>query len=143
MSVDSKRFQFLRLAAWREGRTLYRMVSRLAPKFPREELFGLTAPMRRSARAVCAHVAEGSGRNSGQDFARFVETACGPAAEAASDAFPARDEGCVTAVESEQVWARVETVVSTASGLYRELAGAPFSGAPRSALRLPRRAGAP
>lgn len=142
MPDSSTRFRFLRLEVWQEGRVLYRMVSRLTRKFPREEAFGLTSQMRRAARSVSANVAEGSGRNSDPDFAQFVEIAYGSAMEVASDSFLALDEGYLTAAEQEQLLAQIETVASKASGLYRKLTGASPSGAPRSALRVPpRRAG--
>lgn len=132
------RFRFLRLEVWQEGRALYRMVSALIRRFPREEAFGLTSQMRRSARSVAANIAEGSGRNSDRDFAQFVEIACGSAMEVASDSFLALDEGYITAAEHEKLLVQVETVASKASGLYRKLVGVSPAGAPRSALRAPR-----
>jgi four helix bundle protein len=140
MPGETKRFRFLRLEVWQEGRKLYRLVSGLVRKFPREELFGLTSQMRRSARSVCANLAEGSGRNSNKDFAQFVEIAYGSAAEIASDAYLAFDEGYITEAERDQLLAAVEAVISKASGLYRKLSPR-ASGAPRSALRAPRHAG--
>jgi four helix bundle protein len=140
MPESTKNFRFLRLEVWQEGRKLYRLVSGLVRKFPREEAFGLTSQMRRSARSVCANIAEGSGRNSDRDFAQFVEIAYGSAAEIASDAYLAFDEGYITESEREELLAAVEVVVSKASGLYRKLSPA-ASGVPRSALRATRNAG--
>ena len=140
MPEDAKRFRFLRLEVWQEGRKLYGIVSRMVRKFPREEAFGLTSQMRRSARSVCANIAEGSGRNSDKDFAQFVEIAYGSAAEVASDGFLALDEGYISQADLDQLLAQVEVVVSKASGLYRKLTAAGTSGAPRSALRAPRSA---
>jgi four helix bundle protein len=140
MPESVKNFRFLRLEVWQEGRKLYRLVSGLVRKFPREELFGLTSQMRRSARSVCANIAEGSGRNSDRDFAQFVEIAYGSAAEVASDAYLAFDEGYITESERDELLAAVEIVVAKASGLYRKLSPA-VSGAPRSAFRAPRSAG--
>jgi four helix bundle protein len=138
MPEDVKRFRFLRLEVWQEGRKLYRLVSGLVRKFPREEAFGLTSQMRRSARSVCANIAEGSGRNSDKDFAQFVEIAYGSAAEVASDGFLALDEGYISQADLDQLLAQVEVVVSKASGLYRKLTTPGASGPPRSALRVPR-----
>lgn len=137
MPERAKNFRFLRLEVWQEGRKLYRLVSGLVRKFAREEMFGLTSQMRRSARSVCANIAEGSGRNSDRDFAQFVEIAYGSAAEVASDAYLAFDEGYITEAEREELLAAVEIVVSKASGLYRKL-NPVASGIQRSALRAPR-----
>jgi four helix bundle protein len=140
MPDANARFRFLRLEVWQESRVLYRLVSRLLRKFPREEAYGLTSQMRRSARSVCANIAEGAGRNSDKDFVQFLETACGSAMEIGSDAFLALDEGYVTDKEHEKLLAQIETVASKASGLYRKLSGGSLAGAPRSALRAPPRA---
>jgi four helix bundle protein len=113
--------RFLRLEVWQEGRKLYRMVSRMVRRFPKDEMFALVAQMRRSVRSVCANIAEGSGRNSDADFAQFVEVAYGSAAEVASDAYLAFDEGYITEAKLNEFLAQVEVVLSLASGLYRRL----------------------
>jgi four helix bundle protein len=132
------KLRFLRLEVWQEGRQLYRMVSRLVRRFPKEELFGLVSQMRRSARSVCANVAEGSGRNSDADFAQFVEIAYGSAAEIASDAFLACDEGYISEGERDALLTQVEVVIAKASGLYRRLKPEGSASVPRSAFSLPR-----
>ncbi len=49
----------------------------LTRDFPEEEKFGLIAQIRRSAVSVPSNIAEGAGRNSNQDFARFLNIANG------------------------------------------------------------------
>jgi len=83
-------------------------------QFPKEESYGLTSQMRRSARSVCANIAEGSGRNSDRDFAQFIEITYGSAMEVASDVFLALDEGYITAQDHDQLLAQVEVVAAKA-----------------------------
>jgi four helix bundle protein len=49
--------------------------------FPRQELFGPTSQIRRSAASVPANIAEGCGRGSGADFGRHLQMAFGSACE--------------------------------------------------------------
>lgn len=138
MNYDHRwKFRFLRIEVWQEGRVLYHEVSRLLRKFPREELFGLTSQVRRLARSVSAKFAEGSGRFSDKDFARFVRRSFGSPSEPASDAFLAFDEGHVTEADLALLLQRIESVMAKASGLYRTLAPE-ATAMQRSAFRIPR-----
>src|SRR4051812_9830444 len=55
-------------------------VYRATKSFPREELYGLTSQIRRSAVSVASNIAEGCGRSQG-DFGRFVRIEVGSASE--------------------------------------------------------------
>lgn len=49
----------------------------LASHFPNDEIYGLTSQVRRAAVSVPSNIAEGEGRNSPKDFARFLSIAHG------------------------------------------------------------------
>ena len=49
--------------------------------FPREEFYGLTSQLRRSAVSIGANLAEGCGRQTTPELARFVRIAMGSASE--------------------------------------------------------------
>ena len=49
--------------------------------FPKEEIYGLTSQMRRCSTSIPANIAEGCGRGSDADFARFLQMAMGSASE--------------------------------------------------------------
>ncbi|MBV9400234.1 MAG: four helix bundle protein [Bryobacterales bacterium] len=82
---------FKQLKVWRKAHDLALQVYRITSKFPREELFGLTAQVRRSAASVPANIAEGCGRNGAGDFARFCAIALGSASETEYHLILARD----------------------------------------------------
>src|SRR5579864_6889814 len=59
--------------------------------FPKEELYGLTSQLRRSAASVGANIAEGSGRRTNNEICRFLQIARGSASEAEYHILLARD----------------------------------------------------
>lgn len=65
------------LDAWQAAHQTTLAVYRATKMFPKEELFGLTSRMRRAAVSVEANLAEGFGRSSEPDFARFARIADG------------------------------------------------------------------
>ena len=60
---------------------LVRSVYAATKPFPSGERYGLTSQVRRAAVSIPANIAEGSGRGSDRDFARFLRIAIGSANE--------------------------------------------------------------
>ncbi|MBN1985214.1 MAG: four helix bundle protein [Prolixibacteraceae bacterium] len=73
--------QFKELKVWQKGKDLVKEIYMLTHKFPKEELFGITSQMRRSAVSIPTNIAEGCGRNSNVDLNRFLDIANGSAFE--------------------------------------------------------------
>jgi four helix bundle protein len=69
------------LVAWLEAMRLVKVVYRESAGFPREELFGLTAQIRRSAISIPSNIAEGAARNSTGELLQFLGISCGSVAE--------------------------------------------------------------
>jgi len=65
------------LRVWQESVEMVINVYRLTQSFPREELYGLTSQIRRSAVSVGSNIAEGQGRLSKKDFRHFLSQARG------------------------------------------------------------------
>jgi four helix bundle protein len=73
--------KYQNLEAWKKGMELVKQVYQLTANFPKEELFGLTSQLRRSAVSVPANIAEGIGRNYKKDTIQFLHIARGLAYE--------------------------------------------------------------
>ena len=62
---------FRKLVAWQSAKKLALLIYELTKKFPREEIFGLTSQMRRSAVSVPANLAEGNEKPSRKERVHF------------------------------------------------------------------------
>ena len=60
------------LVVWQRSMHLVEEIYRCTKTFPREELFGLTMQMRRSAVSVPSNIAEGKGRYSQKELIQFL-----------------------------------------------------------------------
>ena len=69
------------LVVWQEAIKLVVLVYRETAGFPREEMFGLTAQLKKSAGSIPSNIAEGAGRNSTKELIQFLGIASGSRAE--------------------------------------------------------------
>ncbi len=69
------------LISWQKGMDLVEAVYRSTACFPREEVYGLTAQVRRAAVSIPSNIAEGQGRNSTNEFVNFLSFAYGSLCE--------------------------------------------------------------
>ena len=72
---------FRNLDVWRRGHELTLAVYRTTRNFPKEELYGLSSQVRRSASSIGCNIAEGCGRRGDAELARFLQIAAGSASE--------------------------------------------------------------
>jgi len=68
---------YRKLKIWERSHSLVLEIYRLTRAFPKEEIFGITAQLRRAASSVPANIVEGSARSSDPDFSRFLNIALG------------------------------------------------------------------
>ena len=73
---------FRKLNVWQKAHRLTLRIYRNTQRFPADERFGLTSQLRRCGISVAANIAEGCGRGTDLDFARFLQIAMGSASEA-------------------------------------------------------------
>ena len=72
---------FRALKVWQKAHQVALEVYRQSRGFPADERFGLTAHLRKSATSVPSNIAEGCGRETEKEFARFLSIAAGSASE--------------------------------------------------------------
>ncbi len=72
------KFRFYDLDVWRKAIDDANNIYDVTARFPDDERFGLTSQLRRASVSISSNIAEGSGRSTNRDFARFVEIAYQP-----------------------------------------------------------------
>jgi len=68
-------FSFEKLVVWKDACELSKRVYIITDTFPSKEKYGLISQLRRSSVSISSNIAEGSGRRSARDKARFYEYA--------------------------------------------------------------------
>jgi four helix bundle protein len=94
---------FRELKVWHKAHALTLDVYRATKSFPREELYSLTNQIRRAAVSIGANIAEGAGKNSRPEFARFLQIALGSASELEYHLLLSRDLGYLVSEIHEQL----------------------------------------
>lgn len=89
------------LDVWKQSRLLVKNIYQLTKSFPKEEQFGLTSQMRRSAISIPSNLAEGCGRNHFKDSVQFFFVARGSLYELETQRVLAADLALISANELE------------------------------------------
>ena len=87
--------------------------------FPREEVYGLTAQVRRSAHSVAANIAEGAGRETDAEYLRFLHIARGSLTETEYSLHLAHNLEYLSDDEYKAITALVNKTFAALHGLIR------------------------
>ena len=101
---------FRNLEVWSASHGLALDLYRVTAGFPREEVYGLRAQLRRAAVSVPANIVEGTARRSEADTRRFLGIALGSATEVECLVLICHDLGFLTASQRDDLAARVQAV---------------------------------
>lgn len=112
---------FRELTVWKKAHVLAVYIYKISQSFPKEELYGLTSQMRRACVSIPANIAEGCGRGSDADFARFLYIAMGSACELEYHLLLACDLEFLGKEVADSVIAELSEVKKMLSGLIKKL----------------------
>jgi len=84
------------LKVWQIAHEITLSIYKATSSFPRSETFGLTSQLRRAAASIPENIAEGCGRGSDADFARFLHIAMGSTNELEYELLLAKDLSYIT-----------------------------------------------
>lgn len=109
------------LRVWKEAMNLAEAACRLTGQFPKQEIYGFTAQVRRAAASVPANIAEGYGRESRGAYVQFLRVAQGSVKELETHLLLATRIELISQTAVDPVTAQCETVGKMLRGLIRAL----------------------
>jgi len=108
------------LDAWQQSMRLVKMTYLLTQAFPRDELYGLTAQMRRAAVSIPSNLAEGGARSTRKEFAQFVSISKGSLSELETQMLIAAELGYLSA--EHEVFGHLDRVGKLLTGFHKNIA---------------------
>ena len=107
---------FRDLIVWQKARVLATRVYKITRALPREEMFGMSAQMRRAALSIVSNIAEGKGRQTNAEYRSFLIFGRGSAYELDAQLIIAADLeylAAETADELSEKTAEVARILTT------------------------------
>ena len=114
---------FRDLNVWKKGHELALAVYRVSAAFPKGEQYGLTSQIRRACTSIPANIAEGCGRGSNTELARFLQIAMGSASELEYHLLLARDLGFLNEPGYEALAGQVTEIKRMLTSLIAKVKG--------------------
>jgi len=112
---------FKDLKVWMKAHEMTLSVYHCTRSFPKEEMYGLTSQLRRSASSIGANIAEGCGRRSDAEMKRFCQIARGSASEVEYHLLLARDLQFLSISEFKNLEEKVHEVQRMLASLVQRL----------------------
>jgi len=112
-------FSFEKLIAWQKGRELALLIYKTTKQFPKEEIFGLTSQLRRCSISIASNLAEGSGRQSLKEKARFSEIAYSSSLELLNQVILSNDFEYINENDYLSLREKIAEVNMLIDGLYK------------------------
>lgn len=110
-------FRFEQSAVWQKSVDFYDEVIKISSRFPKDEVFGLTSQIRRSALSISLNIAEGSGRSTKKEFKQFLGFARGSLFETVSNLHVCRNRKMISPSEFSVLYDESERLSKMISSL--------------------------
>jgi len=112
---------FRQLEVWRKAHQLAVRIYEVTGKFPAAEIYGLTSQLRRAGVSIPTNLAEGCGRSSDADLARFVSMAMGSASEVEYLLLLARDLKIIEEVVCDNLDSQIIEIKKMLASLHKAI----------------------
>ena len=101
---------FRELKVWEKAHRLTLDIYQITQSFPREEVYGLQNQMRRAASSVPTNLAEGCGRDTTTELARFLHISMGSLSEVDYQLLLSRDLAYIQGADYDRLLAQLQEV---------------------------------
>jgi len=104
------------LDVWKLSMELVKEAYLVTGSFPKEEIYGITSQIRRSAVSIPSNIAEGAARNSNKKFTQFLYIALGSCSELETQLMISREIGFVV---KEEIFSKINRIGQMITGLIK------------------------
>lgn len=98
------------LKVWRQSMDLVKFLYDVAKQYPKEEVYGLTSQVKRSAISIPSNIAEGAGYSSHKKFIQFLEIANGSSYELNTQAILSNELGFIREEQNREIEERLQEI---------------------------------
>jgi four helix bundle protein len=107
------------LDAWKNSIDLVTDIYKTTKDFPKDEQFGITSQIRRSAISIPSNIAEGAGRKHNKEFIQFLYIAIGSLSELETQLIILCNINLITKEELEDFNQKIKTIANQIQGLIK------------------------
>lgn len=108
--------EYTELDVWIESRKLANFIYEKTKTFPKEEMFGLTNQIRRSAVSIPSNIAEGLGRQSAKEIIHFLHISRGSLYELETQCYISKDQNYISDSDLEVLLKQILTCKKLLNG---------------------------
>lgn len=112
---------FKELKVWQKGIEIVKDIYRITGIFPKEEMYGLTAQMRRAVISIPSNIAEGFKRYHDKEYKQFLHIAMGSTAELETQLIIAKELGFVRTEETDVLSEKIDHLSKMLSSLIKKI----------------------
>jgi four helix bundle protein len=112
---------YRQLIVWQKAMDFVELLYRTTAPFPKEELYGLTAQMRRAAVSIHSNIAEGQGRDTAAEFVRFLPIARGSVKEVETQVLLSQRRGYINQAKEAELTRFTDEIIRLLTGLKASL----------------------
>jgi four helix bundle protein len=107
------------LTVWQESRKLVKEIYSLTSKFPKDEIYSLTAQIKRATISIPSNIAEGAARNSNKEYVHFLYISLGSVAELDTQLIIAKDLSFIDEKDFSEISEKLDKIGKMLSGLIK------------------------